>query len=303
MKRPRICTNYSMTFELPGSEGYVKGNFWKSSIFTVCECDLYLAVYPSGSELANNNQMSVFLRNTSSQELEIESLLLSIWDDDDKLMKKRIWSKLVIGGGKEIGETNFLKANEIIEDDIIRLEISIPSEIHEYKRELKRFKGLVSCLPKDVTVKAGDLVIGANSSVLGFASPVFKAMINPDHLFVEAETKEIVIDKCELYLLREFIYNGEIEVLKRWNKESDPKFRNLMKIGDQYRVHGLVDWLAQRISENCNIRDIKERILTVKSLKHITKLKPLWKHFTYWLWENASKEEFNEIGTAILFDT
>jgi len=303
MKRPRICSTYSIDFELPGNEGYAKGDVWKSSMFQVCDCDLYLAVYPSGSKLANNNQMSVFVRNTSSQELELETMLISIWDDDDKLMKKRMWSKIVIGGGKEKGEANFLKANNIIEDDIIRLEISIPSEVHEYKRELKRFKGLVSCLPKDVTVKAGDLIIGANSSVLGFASPVFKAMINPDHQFVEAGTKEIVIDKCELYLLMEFIYNGEIEVLKRWNKKSDPKFRNLLKIGDQYRVHGLVEWLAQRISENCSVQDIKARILTVKSLRHITKLKPLWKHFTSWLWENATKEEFNEMGTEMLFDT
>jgi len=302
MKRPRICSTYSIDFELPGGEGYAKGDIWKSSMFQVCDCDLYLAVYPSGTKLANNNQMSVFVRNTSSQELELETLLISIWDDD-KLMKKRMWSKIVIGGGKDKGEANFLKANSIIEDDIIRLEISIPSEVHEFKRELKRFKGLVSCLPKDVTVKAGDLIVGANSSILGFASPVFKAMINPDHQFVEAGTKEIVIDNCELKLLMEFMYNGEIEALKRWNKKSDPKFRNLLKIGDQYRVDGLVEWLAQRMSENCNIGDIKERILTVKSLSHITKLKPLWRQITSWLWENALKEEFNEIATEVLFDT
>jgi len=303
MKRPRICSNYSIDFELPGNEGYAKGDFWNSRKFRVSDCDLYLSVYPSGSKLANNNQLSVFVRNTSSQELELESLLISIWDDDDKLMKKRTWSKIVIGAGKEVGEANFLKANNIIEDDIIRIEISIPSEEYEYKRELKRFKGLVGCLPKDVTVKADDLIIEANSSVLGFASPVFKAMINPDHQFVEAGTKEIVIDKCELNLLMEFIYNGEIGILKRWNKENDYKFRNLLKIGDQYRVDGLVEWLAQRIGENCKISDMRARILTVKSLRHITKLKSLWNHFTTWLWENASKEEFNEIATEVLFDS
>jgi len=303
MKRPRICSTYSIDFELPGNEGYAKGDAWKSSMFQVCDCDLYLSVYPSGSKLANNNWMSVFVRNTSSQELEIETLLISIWDDDDKLMKKRMWSKIVIGGGKEKGEANFEKANNIIEDDIIRIEISVPSEVYEYKRELKRFKSLTSCLPKDVTVKAGELIIGANSSVLGFASPFFKAMINPENPFVEAVTKEIVIDNCELNLLMEFIYNGEIKALKQWNKKSDPKFRNLLKIGDQYRVNGLVEWLAERIIENCNIGDIKARILTVKSVKHITKLKPLWKHFTSWLWENASKEEFNEMAAEMLFET
>jgi len=194
-------------------------------------------------------------------------------------------------------------------DDLLDCKISIKLQVMSCGLHIQRlcllgYKQIVQTLEKDVKMVSGKVSASANSAVLRYHSPVFSAMLNLEHGFVESQEKSILLQEgCEKSLedMLNFFYEGDVENLEISNEAHYSKFYALITLADKYKVDSLLEYIRFKLSNDPCELDIFNRLCLISKFKHVTNFKDTGELLMMWANKNLSQINFLELMKKIMF--
>jgi len=292
-----------IVFEDLPTSGYAKEQCQPSRYFTAGGVEWKIEWYPAGEELASEGYCSLYLHQKRLVVLTIQvcCILLKNGKAIDMFHGSHTYSDT-----DGWGWMDFAKIDDL-SDGKVSLQVEIMSWGHHIQRSgLKRFKEIVQTLEKDVQVLSGKVSAWANSAVLRHSSPVFGAMLNLEHGFVESQEKSINLEEgCEKFLKEflSFLHEGELQNLEIREEAHYPKFLALITLADKYQVDSLLEYIRFKLSNEPTARDIFNRLRLTSKFKHATNFKVTGESLMRWANQNLSQPDFLELTNKIIFMT
>jgi len=290
-----------VVFEDLPTTGYAKEQCQPSRYFTAGGVEWKIEWYPAGEEQASEGYCSLYLHQKRLVVLTIQVCCILLKNNKaiDMFHGSHTYSDT-----DGWGWMDFAKIDDL-SDGKVSLQLEIMSWENHIKRSgLKRFKEIVQTLEKDVQVVSGKVSAWANSAVLQHSSPVFRAMLNLDHGFVESQEKSINLEEgCEKFLKEflNFLHEGEVENLEIREEAHYPKFLALITLADKYQVDSLLEYILFKLSNEPSARDIFNRLRLTSKFKHATNFKVTGESLMSWANQNLSQHDFLELTNKIIF--
>jgi len=292
-----------IVFEDLPTSGYAREQCQPSRYFTAGGVEWKIEWYPAGEEQASEGYCSLYLhqKRLVNLTIQVRCILLKNSNAIDMFHGSHTYSDT-----DGWGWMDFAKIDDL-SDGKVSLQLEIMSWGHHIARSgLRRFKEIVQTLEKDVEVISGKVSAWANSAVLRHSSPVFGAMLNLEHGFVESQEKSINLEKgCEKFLKEflNFLHDGTVENLEIREEAHYPKFLALITLADKYQVDSLLEYILFKLSYEPSARDIFNRLRLTSKFKHATNFKVTGESLMRWANQNMSQPDFLELTNKIIFTT
>jgi len=296
MKRKRIEVSTIVKFKDLPVTGLAKGEWHATSSFVAGGRKKYIRWYPLGHERAEEGYCSIFLHQ---ERAVVERVRWSFALEVDNEVKEMSFTHTFDGVNLEWGAFNFLKAEAPLNGAILSVEFD--------KRGFQRwylFKEIIGNMNKDIRLDVGSTSILANSSVLRFSSPVFKAMLNSDHGFIEQKEKCIRIEAAHEEYFKEFIdflHAGKITEINIEKTADLKKIVALVTLGEKYQVSSLLEYLLCLLTDAPSKKDISNRLEVLALFKRIWTYRKSGESLLAWVEGNMNTKEVCEIMSKFLF--
>jgi len=173
------------------------------------------------------------------------------------------------------------------------------------EKRLLSLKNAVGSLQKEARLVSGKASVKVNAALLGISSPVFKAKLERGQQWLESQENSIDLGKdYEKYLkdLVDFLEEGEID-LDVANNNHYEKFRNLMMLGDMWKIESVLEFILIQLTGSPSKDDIVWRLLLLTRFKHIPMFNEGAKTLTLWAYINLNQKEFMDLTTRVFLLT
>jgi len=256
--------------------------------------------YPAGTKCAREGFCSLFINQYSKVSFSVWGCCTLLKDGKPFLTRYLGWTSRRKFSS---GWTNLAKINDFNGKISLKLKIR-SSKLHFQRSSLQGCQKIVKALHKDVKLASGKASAFANSAVLRHHSPVFSAMLNLDHGFVESQQKSIILDEVfEKFLndFLDFLYEGEVEDLEISDEAHYEKFHTLITLADKYQVKSLRKYILWQLIENPSEPDISNRLLLLSKFKHLPRFKEAGESLLEWANKSLSQSNFKDLVKTIIF--
>jgi len=291
--------------DLPTKE-YVEGQHLDFRFsFKVGGADWRIRWYPAGIEHGKEGFCSFQLRRTNvsypHKEISIHCSYSFMKDKKIILQEDKAFATFTDEANKNIFD---IMKIDLLKDGVFSLKVTVSVPKYSFQEtRILSLKKIVASLKKDIILVSGEKSYKASAAVLSILSPVFKAKLSSSHQWLDSQEKSFDLGKdFETYLtdLVGFLEGDEID-LNVGDKSHFDKFKALVTLGDMYKIDNLLEYILLEITSNPSKSDILNRLILIKSFKHIKKFNDKAKSLTLWAYKNMSQEDFMELTSTIFW--